>query len=167
MRNFLKTKGLKMTSQRETIFRAFFESEPHMTVEELHERVVEMDPAIAYTTVWRTLKLICDVGLGEKKYFGDGVVRYDRVTSTPHGHLVCQKCGSTEEFFSSEITRLLQDKADESGLLPEEFRIEIIGICLKCRQEGGVEKDADNQGAENPANSASAKIVDISGAGGM
>ena len=145
-----------MTSQRETIFRAFFESEPHMTVEELHERVIAMDPAIAYTTVWRTLKLICEVGLGEKKYFGDGVVRYDRVTSTPHGHLVCHQCGSTEEFFSSEITRLLEDRADESGLLPEEYRIEVVGICLKCRQASGSMKSSSED-----------NVVDISGAGGM
>ncbi len=151
-----------MTSQRETIFRAFFESEPHMTVEELHERVISMDPAIAYTTVWRTLKLICDIGLGEKKYFGDGVVRYDRVTSTPHGHLVCQRCGSTEEFFSNEITRLLQDKADESGLLPEEFRIEVVGICLKCRQERG----ATGATGDTSNSVAKSNVIDISGAGG-
>ncbi len=155
-----------MTSQRETIFRAFFESEPHMTVEELHERVISMDPAIAYTTVWRTLKLICEVGLGEKKYFGDGVVRYDRVTATPHGHLVCQKCGSTEEFFSSEITRLLQDRADESGLLPEEYRIEVVGICLKCRQQREASGDVTDTSAKGKS-SAGDNVIDISGAGGM
>lgn len=135
MRNFLKTKGLKMTSAREIIFRVFFESESHLTVEELHERVQIVDPSIAYSTVWRTLKLICEVGLGEKKYFGDGVVRYDRVTSSPHGHLVCRQCGSTEEFFSPEINRLLQDRADESGLMPHEFKVEVIGSCLECRQK--------------------------------
>lgn len=136
MRNFLKTKGLKMTPQRETIFRLFFESESHLTVEELHARVSRIDPSIAYTTVWRTLKLICEIGLAEKKYFGDGVVRYDRVTSKPHGHLVCRHCGATEEFFSTEINRLLQDRSDESGFLPDEFRVEVIGVCLSCRQSG-------------------------------
>lgn len=140
MRNFLKTKGLKMTSAREIIFRTFFESESHLTVEELHERVQKVDQSIAYSTVWRTLKLICDVGLGEKKYFGDGVVRYDRVTSSPHGHLVCRQCGSTEEFFSPEINRLLQDRADESGLMPHEFKVEVIGSCLQCRQNESQEK---------------------------
>lgn len=137
-----------MTSARETIFRVFFESESHLTVEELHQRVSAVDSSIAYSTVWRTLKLICDIGLGEKKYFGDGVVRYDRVTSKPHGHLVCSQCGATEEFFSSEINRLLQDKADESGILPSEFRIEVMGICLKCRQSSS-------------ENSSDGEIVDI------
>lgn len=124
-----------MTSQREVIFRSFFESESHLTVEELHERVVRSDPSVAYSTVWRTLKLICEIGLAEKRYFGDGVVRYDRVTSQPHGHLVCSQCGAKEEFFSTEINRLLQDRADEAGMMPEELRAQVVGVCLKCRQD--------------------------------
>ncbi|MBN4076206.1 transcriptional repressor [Gemmatimonas aurantiaca] len=152
MRDFLKTKGLKITSQRETIFRLFFESASHLTVEELHSRVALIDSSIAYTTVWRTLKLICDIGLAEKKYFGDGVVRYDRVTAKPHGHLVCQQCGETEEFFSTEINRLLQDRADESGFLPNEFRVEVVGVCLPCRQSDSKGLSADTQDS---------KVVDL------
>lgn len=148
-----------MTSAREIIFRTFFESESHLSVEELHERVQKVDPSIAYSTVWRTLKLICDVGLGEKKYFGDGVVRYDRVTSSPHGHLVCRECGSTEEFFSPEINRLLQDRADESGHLPQEFRVEVIGLCLQCRQGKSQEKSQTNLRAESTA--VDDQVIDI------
>ncbi|HSH00292.1 MAG TPA: transcriptional repressor [candidate division Zixibacteria bacterium] len=145
-----------MTSQRETIFRVFFESESHLTVEELHDRVRKIDSAIAYSTVWRTMKLICDIGLAEKKYFGDGVVRYDRVTSKPHGHLVCNQCGATEEFFSTEINRLLHDRAEESGMRAEELRIEVIGACLKCRERGATVGDTQRGDSDT--------VIDIRGA---
>ena len=165
MKDFLRTKGLKMTSQREIIFRVFFESESHLTIEELHERVVKLDPAIAYSTVWRTMKLICDIGLAEKKYFGDGVVRYDRVTSKPHGHLVCRECGSTEEFFSTEINRLLEDKAEESGLRPDELRVEVIGVCLKCREKARAQARAGEVGSgetvNDTVNGAVSDVIDI------
>ena len=36
MKEFLRTKGFKMTPQRELIFRSFFEQESHVTVDELY-----------------------------------------------------------------------------------------------------------------------------------
>ena len=135
MRNFLRTKGLKMTPQRECIFRAFYDRSSPVTVEELCLAVRSKDPEIGYSTVWRTLKLICDIGLGEKKYFSDGLVRYDKLTSEKKGQMSCQICGSTKEFpLADVVERALRDVADESGLVPEAFRVEIEGICLLCRE---------------------------------
>jgi len=135
MKNFLKTKGLKMTAQREVIFRAFFDTPSLWTVEDLYHRVRAIDPAIGYSTVWRTLNLICDVGLGEKKYFADGIVRYDKSSGRPNGKVICSSCGDAHEFTLDEAFRCLQDKADEVGLAPTAYRVEIVGVCLVCRRK--------------------------------
>lgn len=133
MREFLRTKGFKMTPQRELIFRAFFELGDHVTVDELYEKVRRRDKSIGYSTVWRNLKLICKVGLAEEVNVGDGVTRYDRVTNIPHGHMYCEECRKLKEFEVEDIVALLADMAERSGFVPESFKIEIHGVCSKCR----------------------------------
>ena len=50
MREFLRTKGFKMTPQRELIFRAFFEMGKHVSVDELYAKVRQKDTSIGYST---------------------------------------------------------------------------------------------------------------------
>ncbi len=133
MREFLRTKGFKMTPQRELIFRAFFELGDHVTVDGLYEKVRQQDRSIGYSTVWRNLKLICKVGLAEEVNVGDGVTRYDRVTHIPHGHLYCQDCRSLTEFNIEELVGVLATVAEGHDFHAESFKIEIHGYCQDCR----------------------------------
>jgi len=71
MREFLKTKGYKMTPQRELVFRSFFELGEHVSVDELFDTVRRIDSTVGYSTVWRNLKLICEVGLAQEVNVGD------------------------------------------------------------------------------------------------
>lgn len=133
MREFLRTKGFKMTPQRELIFRAFFELGDHVTVDELYEKVRRQDKSIGYSTVWRNLKLICKVGLAEEVNVGDGVTRYDRVTHVPHGHMYCQDCRKLTEFPVEEVVASLASVAEEHDFQADSFKIEIHGYCEECR----------------------------------
>ena len=135
VREFLRTKGFKMTPQRELIFRAFFEMGEHVTVEELYDRVREEDPTIGYSTVWRTLKLICKVGLAEEVNLGDGVTRYDRVTPSPHGHLFCVSCKKLVEFDAGGVVGLLDKVIDAHRFRATTYKVEIQGYCEACRKK--------------------------------
>jgi Fur family ferric uptake transcriptional regulator len=135
MREFLKTKGFKMTPQRELIFRSFFGLGQHVTVDELYTRVREADRTIGYATVWRNLKLICKVGLAEEVNLGDGVTRYDRITREPHGHLYCLQCKALIEFETAAMVPELTAIASARQFRPEGFKIEIPGYCEKCQNE--------------------------------
>lgn len=140
MREFLKTKGFKMTPQRELIFRSFFELEKHVTVDELYDRVRRADSNIGYSTVWRNLKLICKVGLAEEVNLGDGVTRYDRTTQTPHGHLFCIGCKNLVEFNVDKVVSRLKENARTNKFKPTGFKIEIQGYCKDC-----ISKKIDSQ----------------------
>ncbi len=135
MREFLRTKGFKMTPQRELIFRSFFELGQHVSVDELHEKVRQKDRSVGYSTVWRNLKLICQVGLAEEVNIGDGITRYDRITRTPHGHLFCLGCKKFIEFNVEQVVGILAETAGEHKFSPEGFKIEIQGYCEKCREK--------------------------------
>ena len=134
MREFLRTKGYKMTPQRELIFRSFFEMDKHVSVDELYDRVRRKDDSVGYSTVWRNLKLICQVGLAQEVNVGDGVTRYDRVTNAPHGHLYCLACRRLIEFDAANVLDFLTATAAGHEFEAEGFKIEIQGICSSCRQ---------------------------------
>jgi Fur family ferric uptake transcriptional regulator len=133
MREFLKTKGFKMTPQRELVFRSFFESGRHVTVDELYDRVRREDKNIGYSTVWRNLKLICEVGLAEEVNLGDGITRYDRITREPHGHLYCLDCKQLIEFDVGQLMTFLEAAAADHDFLAAGHKVEIQGYCADCR----------------------------------
>jgi len=134
MREFLRTRGFKVTPQRELIFRAFFELGEHVTVDELYRKVCEKDKSVGYSTVWRNLKLICRVGLAEEVNLGDGVTRYDRITRQPHGHLYCLQCKKLTEFDMDNMTSLLELIAKQYDFEIAGTKLEIDGYCELCRR---------------------------------
>ena len=149
MREFLKTKGFKMTPQRELIFRSFFELSDHVSVDELYVKVREADRSIGYSTVWRNLKLICKVGLAEEVNIGDGVTRYDRITKIPHGHLFCLNCKKLIEFNVEQIIGVLAHNASDENFRPESFKIEIQGYCEECSKDN--KSDQELHSKERPS----------------
>ncbi len=134
MREFLRTKGFKMTPQRELIFRSFFEMNRHVSVDEIYDRVRQQDATVGYATVWRNMKVICEVGLAQEVNVGDGVTRYDRVTGAPHGHLYCLHCHSLTEFDAGKVMEFLSTVANENGFSADGFKVEIQGYCPTCRE---------------------------------
>ncbi|MGH8016664.1 MAG: Fur family transcriptional regulator [Candidatus Zixiibacteriota bacterium] len=126
-----------MTPQRELVFRSFFELGKHVSVDELYDRVREVDKSVGYSTVWRNLKLICEVGLAREVNVGDGVTRYDRVTRKPHGHLYCLSCKKLMEFDLNGISEELGSVALKEDFETDNLKVEIEGYCKSCRQKSG------------------------------
>ncbi|MEE8576855.1 MAG: Fur family transcriptional regulator [candidate division Zixibacteria bacterium] len=148
MREFLKTKGFKMTPQRELVFKSFFELDKHVSVDELYDRVRQVDSSVGYSTVWRNLKLICRVGLAEEVNLGDGVTRYDRVTEDPHGHLYCVDCKQLFEFSMENVVGQLAIMAGDNQFSPSGFKVEISGHCRECREKASAESAEQNSTTE-------------------
>lgn len=137
MRELLRTKGFKITPQRELILNSFLELGEHVSVDELYRKVAEKDSSIGYSTVWRNLKMICEVGLAEEVNIGDGVTRYDRVTDAPHGHLYCRECKEFIEFNAEHVVGDLNRLIRRKGFVAEGYKIEVQGLCRKCASKRG------------------------------
>ena len=73
--DFMNRKGLNTTSQRRIIAEAFFELPGHHSLEEFYQHILQRDPGIGQTTVYRTLKLLCDAGMAMEIHFSDGITR--------------------------------------------------------------------------------------------
>lgn len=133
--DFLRSKSLKLTNQREQILNAFLAIEKHVTVEDLYNIVKKKDPSIGHTTVFRTLKLLCEANIANEADFGDKKIRYEhKYGHKHHDHLVCIKCGKCIEAVDPEIERLQQRLCKKFGFIHKKHKMEIFGICKKCKK---------------------------------
>lgn len=113
----------------------FLSSDSHLSTEELYMKVRAKNSSIGYATVYRTLKLFAESGIAREIHFGDGQTRYEHVAEGEHhDHLVCTRCGSVQEFENEAIEKLQQEVADQFGFLVETHKMELYGICSKCRK---------------------------------
>ncbi len=133
--DFIAAKGLKSTRQRDMVLDCFLSSDCHMSTEELYMKVRAKNPSIGYATVYRTLKLFAESGIAREIHFGDGQTRYEHVAEGEHhDHLVCTRCGAVQEFENEAIEKLQQEVAEQFGFLVETHKMELYGICSKCRK---------------------------------
>jgi Fur family transcriptional regulator, ferric uptake regulator len=136
-RDYITHKGLKSTRQRDVILDAFLSSDRHMSIEELYLKLRAKHPRIGYATVYRTLKLFAESGIAREIQFGDGQTRYEHINEGEHhDHLVCTHCGTIIEFENETIEKIQSEVADSYGFLIETHKLELYGICTKCRSGG-------------------------------
>jgi Fur family ferric uptake transcriptional regulator len=106
-----------------------------MSIEELYLKLRAKHPGIGYATVYRTLKLFADAGIANEIHFGDGQTRYEHLNEGEHhDHLVCSRCGAIEEFENETIEKLQDEVARTHGFLIETHKLELYGLCEKCRK---------------------------------
>jgi Fur family ferric uptake transcriptional regulator len=133
---FLKQEGLQCTKQREEILNVFYDAKKHLSVEELYYIVKKKDSKIGQTTVFRTLKLLCEADIAREVDLGDRIIRYEvKIGNNHHDHLVCTKCGKLIEAVDPEIERLQEKLCRKFGFTSKKHRLEIFGLCKKCKDK--------------------------------
>lgn len=132
--DFIAEKGLKSTRQRDIILDTFLSSDRHMSIEELYLKLRAKHPNIGYATVYRTLKLFAESGIAREMQFGDGQTRYEHAAQGEHhDHLVCTRCGAIMEFENDDIEKLQNQIAESYGFIIQRHKLELYGLCAKCR----------------------------------
>jgi Fur family ferric uptake transcriptional regulator len=132
--NHLRHVGLKHTGQRDTILRTFLETRDHLSTDELYRLVKKQDDGIGFTTVYRTLKLLAECGLASEVAFNDGIARYEhQYNRRNHHHMVCTECGSSVEFFSTDIERIEREIGRRHKYLTTRHTFQIYGVCGQCQ----------------------------------
>jgi Fe2+ or Zn2+ uptake regulation protein len=91
-----RARGLKVTPQRQSIFRMLSSSTVHPTAEAVYAAVSAEMPTISLRTVYQTLNDLAAMGELSTLDVGTGSTRFDP-NLEPHHHLVCQGCGRIED----------------------------------------------------------------------
>ena len=126
--------GVKLTDQRRIIARVISESKKtygesdHPDVDELYNRVSQIDSKISIATVYRTVKLFEEYGAIEKHEFKDGRSRYEAIEDHHHDHLIDIESGEILEFTNEEIENIQKTVAESLGYKLVDHRLELYGI---------------------------------------
>ena len=125
----LKKTGLKITTPRKQILQTL--SSIPMSAQEIQVILKEKGLAIDLVTVYRTLELFENLGLIRKTEFEDHIARFELVSDEHHHHLVCIKCGITQDVVINENKFIEIEKQSEFKL--ERHALEFFGFCKLCQ----------------------------------
>ena len=134
LKDHLAKNHLKLTEQRQAILEVFLKTD-HITAEALYREVAKKKKnRLGLATIYRTLNLLCEIGIAQQRHFGDTKTLYDNVSRKKHhDHLICNTCGRITEFESPAIERLQEEVARKKRYLIQSHRLELYGICADCQ----------------------------------
>ena len=89
----LRRRGVRITRPRRIILGILSETEDHPDALEIFRRAVAVDSSISLSTVYRTMKLLGDLGAIHRHAFEGGPSRFEHATGDHHDHLIDVETG--------------------------------------------------------------------------
>jgi Fur family transcriptional regulator, ferric uptake regulator len=134
LKRSLSTSGRRLTGQRRLLLQLIQEHGGHLDAHELYRLAVERNPRLSLSTVYRTMNLLRDLGLVDEVHLGEDHHHYELKTHARHCHLVCGNCGAVVEIGCELIEELKATVARQHDFEITEARIDLVGLCGKCRE---------------------------------
>lgn len=130
--DYLAKHGVKASVQRVGVMKYLLENlNAHPTVDEIYSALVGSIPTLSKTTVYNTLKLLCDHGVARMLTIDGKNANFDGQIE-PHAHFLCSVCGRIDNVFQHE-----QLITNATRLLPPGYAAQTIdlyykGVCPHC-----------------------------------
>jgi Fur family ferric uptake transcriptional regulator len=136
LRTSLHDRGQRLTPQRQRVL-ALFErigEGSHLSAEEVHQRLLRSRERVSLATVYRTLRLLSSMGLLQELELPEGGRRFELASDAhpDHHHLVCVRCGRTEEFESGAVLSAGEAAAGQHGFRLLECVLNVRALCPGC-----------------------------------
>jgi Fur family ferric uptake transcriptional regulator len=138
----LRSRGLRLTAQREQVLAAVAEVEhatPEAIVARLREHAAPGAAAPDTSTVYRTLELLERLGLVWHTHLGKGAPVY-HAAEHPHLHVVCASCGSIASAPPGLLDAAVERLATDLGFTVDVGHVALSGTCAACRERAGSEQ---------------------------
>ena len=119
--------GLKVTPQRQLLFKLMFNNSTHPTADALYAMASEQMPGISLRTVYQTLTDLAEMGELQSIEVGTGSQRFDPNVSDHH-HAVCNQCGAVHDVYVPEAPK----PTGISGFAIHDSHIVYRGLCADC-----------------------------------
>ena len=122
-----------VTKQRAVILEVIRSDMCHHTADEIFALAKEKLPGISRATVYNNLKVLESEKL-IRRITGDALAdRYDN-SYIPHGHMLCEECGTVKDFDIKNLDRLLSDAIGSSF---NSYELKVRYICEACKARNG------------------------------
>lgn len=125
----IKTRGLKLTTQRMTILEAVYDLGNHPATEEIIKYVQTKNPAISQGTIYKTLETFVENKIISKVKTSGGIFRYDGITEMHH-HLHESDSQRIEDYYDEALNSILIDyfnKKEIPGFQVHNIKLNIKG----------------------------------------
>jgi Fe2+ or Zn2+ uptake regulation protein len=123
--------GLRVTPQRQAIFRLLHGDHTHPTVESLYEQARLDMPTISLKTVYQTVHDLEALGEVHVLDLGTGSVRVDPNVEGDHHHLVCTSCGRVRDL-PVDFDRLHVPPRYRRDFIIDDVQVIFRGRCESC-----------------------------------
>jgi Fur family peroxide stress response transcriptional regulator len=132
-RRLCREHGLPLTAQRMAVLEAVLDLDNHPSADQVHEAVARLDPGVSRATVYRALESLARVGIITKACHPGKAIRYDSRSETHH-HLVCLRCDGIIDITDERLDALPVPDTSGYGFEVSDFRVQLRGICRRCRE---------------------------------
>ncbi len=130
--------GRRLTPQRKKVLELFenLGTGKHISAEDVHHQLLEAKSRVSLATIYRTLKLLVELGFLHELELSEGGHRFELASKEhpDHHHLVCVSCGRTEEFESEDVLQAGQEAAESIGFKLIESTLNVRALCPKCQK---------------------------------
>jgi Fur family ferric uptake transcriptional regulator len=132
----LRSRDLRVTSQRLLIHRALRNLAGHVSAEQIYEEVGPSLPGITQQTVYSTLQLLSELGVARRVIAPSGPAKFE-TRLEEHHHMGCRECGALVDLDERVELQALLDGAREAGFQAESAMVTVVGLCADCRGAEG------------------------------
>ncbi|MSO79793.1 MAG: transcriptional repressor [Acidimicrobiia bacterium] len=126
-----RAQGLRVTPQRQAIFRLLQANAEHPTVEALYESARSDMPTISLKTVYSTVHDLEALGEVALLDVGTGSVRVDPNVEHAHHHLICTECGKVRDVLI-DVRALRVPARERRGFTVDDVEVNFRGVCDEC-----------------------------------
>jgi Fur family ferric uptake transcriptional regulator len=127
VRGSLAAAGRRLTRERSLLVEVI-SRHPHSDAARIYDLARAKLPRIGLATVYRTLRLLEEIGAIESQRLGEGHSHYE-VADRDHLHVVCTECGALADV---PLPVDLREIARQTGFAIERARFEAVGLCPRC-----------------------------------
>lgn len=138
----LQNHNIKPSVQRIAIMTYLMEHRTHPTVDEIYTALAPSIPTLSKTTVYNTLKLLCEQGAAQTLTIDERNTCYDADT-TSHAHFLCRRCGKIYDMECNADMKQVDDM-NTNGHEIQEIHYYYKGICKNCLENEYFTKITNN-----------------------
>jgi len=130
----LRDNKIKVTPKRKEIINIFLNEKCFLDPEQIFIKMKENFDSVSFPSIYRNLETMSQIGILTEIHKPDRKLYYalcKAIHGAHHHHIVCIKCGKTEEFYDC----IFDEKKEINGFKIITHSLQLDGICPKCREQ--------------------------------
>jgi Fur family ferric uptake transcriptional regulator len=129
--------GYRLTEPRRALAGLIADQAGHFTAADLVAETRARRLGVGRATIFRTLEVLEGLGAIERLDLPSGEHAYVGCDPVHHHHIVCSRCGRTDEIDDAGLRPVVREVARQTGFRVDEHRLELFGLCPTCLEAEG------------------------------